>query len=113
MQSVPCTSHTKVTNLRVKGSMQGEGGFMNLKNLYYLSCHFLDSPDVVKYGKARLGRELIDLWVDRKIEYGGLQFIGEDGSLTQSVTFLRHDDYFCFFPLKFWKNRAGIALPWG
>ena len=54
---------TEVANLRLKGSMQGEGGHFNFKDLYYISCHTLEGADVTKYGKTRLQRELIDLWL--------------------------------------------------
>ena len=68
--------------------MQGDGALTNLKNLYYLSCNTLDNPDVVKYGKARLHRELVDLWVDGKIAYGGMEFKSDDPVLTQSAASL-------------------------
>ncbi|CAK9035455.1 unnamed protein product [Durusdinium trenchii] len=55
-------------NLRVKETMNGEGG-VNLKKLYYMSPHTLDNPENVKYGKARICRELIDLWIDKKLSY--------------------------------------------
>ena len=80
---------TKVVNLRLKGSMQGDGGFVNLKNLYYLSCNTLDNPEIVKYGKARIHRELSDMWVDGKMSYGGFEFKSDEPSLTQSAASLK------------------------
>ena len=77
---------TEVANLRLKGSMQGEGGQFNFKDLYYLSCHTLEGADVTKYGKTRLQRELIDLWIDGKIAFGGMEFKPEDQTLSQSAT---------------------------
>lgn len=76
----------QVANLRVKGSMQGDGGHMSLKKLYYLSCHTLENQETVKYGKARLTRDLIDLWVDGKISFGGLKFKSDEPTLSQSAT---------------------------
>lgn len=75
-------------NLRVKETMNGEGG-VNLKKLYYMSPHTLDNPENVKYGKARICRELIDLWIDKKLSYAGLQFDDRELLLSQTETSLQ------------------------
>ena len=82
--TVAC-SLLQVANLRVKGSMQGDGAHMNFKKLYYISCHTLENAETVKYGRARLTRDLIDLWVDSKISFGGLEFKSDEPALSQSA----------------------------
>lgn len=69
--------------------MQGEGALTSLKNLYYMSCNTLDNAEIIKYGKARLHRELIDLWVDGKMAFGGLEFQSGDPVLSQSAARLK------------------------
>ncbi|CAK9068870.1 unnamed protein product, partial [Durusdinium trenchii] len=75
----------QVINLRIKGQIGGEGGDFNTKFLYYLSCHVLDGPEHFKYGKARVNRELMDLWIDRKITFGGIRFEDEEPKLSAEV----------------------------
>ena len=91
--TVAC-SLLQIANLRVKGSMQGDGGHMNFKKLYYISCHTLENAETVKYGKARLTRDLIDLWVDSKISFGGLEFKSDEPALSQSAARLKFH-HFC------------------
>ena len=73
----------KVTNLRMKGSMTGDGCNMKLDRLYYLSVHTLDGQDGVRYAKNRVARELTDLWVDKKISFGGITFDDSADALTE------------------------------
>ena len=58
---------------------------MNLRKIYYISCHTLENPETIKYGKARLTRDLIDMWVDSKISFGGLEFKSDEPALSQSA----------------------------
>ena len=62
---------------------------MNLKKIYYISCHTLENPETIKYGKARLTRDLIDMWVDSKISFGGLEFKSDEPALSQSAARLK------------------------
>lgn len=66
--------------------MTGEGALMSLKNLYYLSCHTLDNPENIKFAKARLARELIDRWVEKKLSYGGIHFDDTEVVLSEEVS---------------------------
>lgn len=66
--------------------MTGEGALMSLKNLYYLSCHTLDNPENIKFAKARLARELIDRWVEKKLSYGGIYFDDTEVVLSEEVS---------------------------
>ena len=53
-------------NLRLKQTMAGEGAFVKLNKLYYLSVHTLDNAESVRFAKNRVGRELLDLWMTRR-----------------------------------------------
>ena len=77
-----------MVNLRIKERMSGEGAFMGLNHLYYLSCHTLDNPENVKFAKARLARELVDRWVEKKFSFGGLCFDDSEVVLTDEVSSL-------------------------
>ena len=82
-------------NLRLKQTMAGEGGFVKLNKLYYLSVHTLDNAESVRFAKNRVGRELLDLWVDKKISFGGLAFDDTTESLTTSDLRLEWSRQFC------------------
>eukprot|EP00438_Fugacium_kawagutii_P035976 Skav213290 [mRNA] locus=scaffold2480:66200:67411:+ [translate_table: standard] len=41
------------------------------ENLFYLSCHTLDSPS---FGKARVCRTLTDKWLNNEMSFAGLKF---------------------------------------
>ena len=69
--------------------MQGDGGHMDLKKIYYISCHTLENAETIKYGKTRLTRDLIDMWVDSKFSFGGLEFKSDEPSLSQSAASLK------------------------
>lgn len=72
--------------MRVKGSMSGEGAaVVDLKKLYYLSVHTLDNAEGVKYAKNRVAREVLDRWMDSKLEYAGLKFSLEEIKLTETA----------------------------
>ena len=72
----------QVINLRLKGSLTGEGAYIKLNRLYYLSVHTLDNSEGVRYAKNRVSRELLDLWIDKKIGFAGLYFDDSADSLT-------------------------------
>lgn len=73
-----------VMGLRLKKSLAGEGSNVNLSKVYYLSVHTLDNADNVRYGKNRVARDLLDLWLDGKISYAGISFQGAPGELTEA-----------------------------
>lgn len=73
----------KVTNLRMKGAMTGDGANVRLDRLYYLSVHTLDNSEGVRYAKNRVARELTDLWIDKKISFGGISFNDASEDLTE------------------------------
>lgn len=68
-------------NLRLRGMLPGSQ--FNLQKLYYLSVHTLDGPDGAKYAKSRVGRELLDLWLEKKLGYGGVFFNDAEETLTE------------------------------
>lgn len=51
------------------------------ENLYYLSCHTLDSS---QFGKARVHREVTDQWLACELEHKGLRFNADAPDLTES-----------------------------
>ena len=65
-------------NLAAKAMNYNDGDVSNLdklpvgkSNLFYLSCHTLDSSD---FGKARICRMLTDKWLNNEMSYAGLKF---------------------------------------
>ena len=73
--------------MRMKKSMPVEGGTpFNLERLYYLSVHTLDSKDGVKYGKNRLNRELLDMWIDKRFSFASLSFQETEPTLSEAAT---------------------------
>jgi len=67
----------------MKGTMTGDGANVRLDRLYYLSVHTLDNMDSVRYAKNRVARELTDLWIDKKISFGGITFNDASDDLTE------------------------------
>ena len=80
----------------MKGAMTGDGGNMKLDRLYYLSVHTLDSQDSVRYAKNRVARELTDLWIDKKISFGGISFDDSSDALTEEDFRQKLRDLFLF-----------------
>ena len=76
--------------MRMKGSLPGpaDAAGFNLQKLYYLSVHTFDSQENVKFAKNRVGRELLDLWVDRKITFGGISFQEDEQKLTETELYM-------------------------
>lgn len=69
---------------------------MKLDRLYYLSVHTLDSQDSVRYAKNRVARELTDLWIDKKISFGGISFDDSSDALTEEDFRQKLRDLFLF-----------------
>ena len=68
-------------NLRIKGSLQGEGGgFSFADKLFYLSMHTLDND---QYGRCRIAREILDAWLDKKIAFDGNAYDDSEVNLTE------------------------------
>ncbi len=63
--------------------MVGDGANVRLDQVYYLSVHTLDGAEGVRYAKNRVARELTDLWVDKKISFGGISFNDASDDLTE------------------------------
>lgn len=66
--------------MRQKGALGGEGGGFDFANLYYLSCHTLDSASGNSYAKSRVARDLLDTWLAKKISFDGRRF--DDSEIT-------------------------------
>ena len=77
---------TQVTNLRLKGTMPGEGAHVKLNSIFYLSVHTLDGADGFRYAKNRVSRDLLDLWLEKKISFGGITFDDACDVLTEEDT---------------------------
>lgn len=77
-----CCVQLEAVNLRIKGSLTGEGAHIKLNRVYYLSVHTLDNAEGVRYAKNRVSRELLDLWIDKKIGFAGLYFDDSSDSLS-------------------------------
>ena len=54
-------------------------GEFDFKTVYYLSTHFLDSPENAEYGKTRVLRELLEAWCEKKMTFAGIKY--EDGEI--------------------------------
>ncbi|CAK9042526.1 Uncharacterized protein SCF082_LOCUS24459 [Durusdinium trenchii] len=63
-----------VANMRCKKPTLVADCPMPSDKLYYLSVHTLDNMEGVKYGKSRVHRELLDMWLEKKFTYGGHGF---------------------------------------
>ena len=70
---------TKVFNLRQQGVVEG----IDFKRIYYLSTHFLDSPETAEYGKTRVVRELLDAWCDKRMVHAGIKYTDSDVKLSE------------------------------
>eukprot|EP00435_Cladocopium_sp_Y103_P021182 s564_g5.t1 len=68
-----------VFNLRQQGVVED----VDFKRIYYLSTHFLDSPETAEYGKTRIVRELLDAWCDKRMVYAGIKFTDSDVKLSE------------------------------
>ena len=81
--------------MRVRGSLPGpaDAAPFNLQKLFYLSVHTYDSQESVKFAKNRVARELLDLWIDRRIQFGGLQFQEDEQKLTETDSRLSHHPF--------------------
>ena len=91
--------------MRMKGALDGDGNETSLKSLYYLSCHSLDGNEHFRYGKSRVSRELMDLWVERKISYGGIRFEDDEPKLSQDDTSPNENfTAFCYQHLRIFKS---------
>lgn len=73
----------QVLNLRLKGIQQGEGGGFDFGSLYYLSIHTLDNASGNAYAKSRVGREVLDQWLAKRIQFSGQAFDDSDVTLTE------------------------------
>lgn len=62
--------------------------------LYYLSVHTLDNMEGVKYGKSRVHRELLDMWLEKKFTYGGHGFNDQSVALTEEASRLHKSALF-------------------
>ncbi|CAK9000441.1 unnamed protein product, partial [Durusdinium trenchii] len=71
-----------VMNLRLKKSF-GEGSHLNPEKLYYPSVHSLDGVEGFKYARDRVYRDLLDLWLEKKISYAGITFSETDEVLSE------------------------------
>ena len=67
----------------MKGPQQGEGGGFDFANLYYLSIHTLDNASGNAYAKSRVGREVLDQWLAKKIQFSGQAFDDSEVTLTE------------------------------
>lgn len=72
----------QVMNLRLKKSF-GEGSHLNPEKLYYPSVHSLDGVEGFKYARDRVYRDLLDLWLEKKISYAGITFSETDEVLSE------------------------------
>ena len=82
--------------------MTGEGAKVSLTKLYYLSVHSLDSSDGVRYARNRVSRELLDLWIDKKISFGGYSFDDSTETLTDDEVWHKLATFFgCNFRKSF------------
>lgn len=92
-----------MTNLRLKGTMSGEGAHVKLSSIYYLSIHTLDGADGFRYAKNRVSRDLLDLWLERKISFGGITFDDACEVLTEEDAWhtFRHCWSLALFDLNF------------
>ena len=71
---------SQVTNYR-DGSVENLEKFpVQKQNLFYISCHTLDSSD---FGKARVCRMLTDKWLNNEMTYAGLKFDSSVPPLTE------------------------------
>lgn len=82
----------QVLNLRTRAALRGEGFNLKPQNLYYLSVHTLDSQENVRFARDRVGRELLDLWIDQKISFAGLKFEEQEQTLSESDSCLKNYD---------------------
>lgn len=83
-------------NLRLRGTPLADSQF-NLQKLYYLSVHTLDGLEGAKYAKSRVGRELLDLWLEKKLGFGGVFFNDTEENLTEEDPCLVASDWFSLF----------------
>ena len=90
-----CSLLSQVLNLRIKGSLQGEGGGFDFANLRYLSLHTLDSQSGFLYAQTRVARELLDAWLQKWITFNGQRFEDADVTLTEQ------DSPACFLTSEF------------
>lgn len=75
---------SKVLNLRIHGSLSGDGGGFDYdRNLYYLSLHTLDSDSGVAYAQGRVSRDLLDSWLAKRISFDGHKYEDSDVNLTE------------------------------
>eukprot|EP00435_Cladocopium_sp_Y103_P051979 s1803_g16.t1 len=84
--------------MRLKGSLTGDGAHVKLSSLYYLSVHTLDGADGYRYAKNRVSRDLLDLWLEKKISYGGAAFDDSCDVLTEEDTW--RTCHHCWLPGK-------------
>lgn len=68
--------------MRIKGTLLGEGGGFDYKNLFYLSIHTLDSASGVTYAKTRVAREVLDAWLQKRVSLDGHKYEEEEVQLT-------------------------------
>ena len=52
------------------------------KNLYYLSAHFLDNPQTVQFGQGRVRRDILELWLAKKLKLKDETFDDSEVRLT-------------------------------
>ena len=76
------TDPLEVLNLRMKGSLTGEGGGYDWERLSYLSLHTLDTPTGCQYARMRINRELLDAWLSKRISFAGKKFDDAEIKLT-------------------------------
>ena len=94
--------------MRLKGEMTWDGGQLDTeRNLFYLSLHTLDSESGVSYAQGRIGRELIDCWLQKKISFNGQKF--EDAEVTLSEQALA-TLFLALVKFVVWCHFAGINL---
>ena len=73
---LPCTRSAplaaQVRSLRTKRHIPGID--FDFSKLYYLSLHMISSENTFQYGKKRIGTELTEDWMNKKLSHAGLSF---------------------------------------